>query len=68
MHIAIVRVLLLTSLLGCKPTPRVNDVFKANEETKAEGLATECRPNPNVTGDQIEVCRQSPTGLDSGSG
>ena len=68
MHIAIVRVLLLTSLLSCKPTPRVSDVFKANEETKAEGLATECRPNPNVTGDQIEVCRQSPTGLDSGSG
>ena len=68
MHVALVCVLLLAMALSCQPTPRVNDVFKANEETKAEGLATECRPNPNVTGDQIEVCRQSPTGLDSGSG
>lgn len=63
MRIAIVWVVLLTVSLSCKLAPRVSDVFKADEETQAEGLATECRPDPNITGDQIEVCRQSPTGL-----
>ena len=68
MRVAIVGAVLFTALLSCKPSSRVDKIFKANEETSAAGLADQCRPDPNLAGDQIEVCRQSPTGLTSGSG
>ena len=55
--------LLLSAVLGCKPAPRVHEVFKADEEVAVDKLATECRPDSNLKGDQIEVCQQSITGL-----
>jgi len=66
-RVAIVGAVLLAAALNCKPASRVNHVFKANEETRADELADECRPDPNITGDQIEVCRQSATGLVNGN-
>ena len=68
MRVAIVYAVLLALSLSCKPAPRVSDVFKAEEEATAKDLATECRPDPNVKGDQIEVCRQSITGLENNNG
>lgn len=68
MRVAIVGAVLLAAGLSCKPDSRVNNVFKANEETRAHELANECRPDPNITGDQIEVCRQSVTGLTNSNG
>lgn len=67
MRVAIVGAVLFAAVLSCKPDSRVNNVFKANEETSANELANECRPDPNITGDQIEVCRQSATGLVNGN-
>ena len=61
MHVVIF--VLLSMMSGCKPAPRVHEVFKADEEVEVDKLATECRPNPSVKGDQIEVCQQSATGL-----
>lgn len=57
---------LLSVVLSCKPAPLVSAVFKASEETSpapASPLAAECRPDPKVQGSQIEVCRQSATGI-----
>ena len=68
MRVVIVGAVLFAAALSCKPDSRVNHVFKANEETSADELADECRPDPNITGDQIEVCRQSTTGLVNGDG
>lgn len=69
MRVVIFFVLLLSAVSGCKPSPRVHEVFKADEEVAVDKLATECRPDPNLKGDQIEVCQQPVTGLTpAGSG
>ena len=52
--------LVLFSMTSCKIKDKVIDVFFASETTAIE---QQCQPDPNDQGDQIEVCKQPPTGV-----
>lgn len=49
----------LILMTGCEVKDRVIDVFFASDEVIEE----QCKPDPNDQGDQIEVCKQPPTGV-----
>ena len=50
----------LVFMTGCEIKDKVIDVFFASETTTIE---QQCQPDPNDQGDQIEVCKQPPTGI-----
>lgn len=50
----------LLVMAGCEVKDRIIDVFFASETTAIE---EQCQPDPNDQGEQIEVCKQLPTGV-----